>query len=228
MPYQEQRNPGDARLRDAKAFAQNIEELSANIWPGARVPGLERIDGADHSGTVHCFVDQFGALIDVQIDSDWWNALGAAHVAAAVLDALQFARSKASMAMLILGRHGHRPALATHPDFASEVAGPPIEVPHVDDPDFERTIEAKIEHGYAVMDAARRIRQSLDSQERRVLSGPDGLFRVLLAGVVVQGAEVDNSLGPYDGNRLAADARAALQAAARLTHPAYLFSQEHR
>jgi hypothetical protein len=210
-------NDRDDRTRDAAAFAQRVEDLVATIRPGAPVPELDRIEGADRSGTVYCVVDRFGAVQDVYVDPGWWTALGPTRVAAAILDALDYARSKAALAMAVLSRHGHRPRL---PEDTSQVAGPPIDVPHVDSPDFERAIEAKLDHAFAVLKAARRLRESLDDPQPRTVSGPSGLFRVNVLGVVIQGAEVDESrLSPYDADGLASDARHALQEAGRLTIP---------
>jgi hypothetical protein len=206
----------DDRDRDAVTFARRVEELAATLRPGAPVPELDRIEGADRSGTVHCVVDRFGAVQDVHIDPGWWAALGPTRVAAAVLDALSYARSKAALAMTALGRHGHRPQLPPAPEIA-----PPIDVPHVDSPGFERAIEARLDRAFAMLEAARRLRESIADPQPRTVSGPSRLFRVTVLGTVVQGAEVDEDhLGPYAGNELANDARLALQEAARLPVPA--------
>ncbi|MFC6022397.1 hypothetical protein ACFP2T_40360 [Plantactinospora solaniradicis] len=217
MSYQSQSvGDEDSRLRDTKTFVQNLDELAANSWPGRPIPGTERIEGMDRSGNVYCIVDPLGNVLDVQIESGWWNALGPAHVGAAILDALEQARSKAAMAVMILTRYGHKPDVPEEPDFATQVAGPRIPLPDPDDPDLLDALNAKIERAFTVLDAADRIRQAVDNQERRVVAGPQGLFRLVLVGLAVQGAEVDHqNLGPYDGNRLAADARAALRAVGR-------------
>ncbi|ROT32404.1 hypothetical protein [Micromonospora sp. HM5-17] len=153
---------------------------------------------------------------DVHIGPGWWAALGPTRVAAAVLDALSYARSKAALAMTTLGRHGHRPQLPPAPEIA-----PPIDVPHVDSPGFERAIEARLDRAFAMLEAARRIRESLADPQPRTVSGPSRLFRVTVLGAVVQSAEVDEDhLGPYAGGELANDARLALQEAARLPIPA--------
>jgi hypothetical protein len=208
-------NDRDDRTRDAAAFAQRVEDLVATIRPGAPVPELDRIEGADRSGTVYCVVDRFGAVQDVYVDPGWWTALGPTRVAAAILDALDYARSKAALAMAVLSRHGHRPRL---PEDTSQVAGPPIDVPHVDSPDFERAIEAKLDRGYAILDAVRRLRDDAERRERRVVTGPSGLFQVRLLGPVVEGADVVGAeLAPHDGDRIASDARLALQEAAQVT-----------
>ncbi|MEO3745962.1 hypothetical protein [Plantactinospora sp. B5E13] len=215
-------NDPDARTQDSEIFVQNLEETVAATQPGTPVPNLSRIDGVDASGTIHCTVDLAGALLDLQIDPGWWSALGPERVAAGVLEALEHARTKVVVAVMALNRHGHQAQPAPGPDFAAQVAGPPIDVPHLDSPDFERTIEAKIARGFAVLEAARRLRQRLDDPQRRIVSGPRGLFRVVVVGTAVQGAEVDQDrLGPYGGNQLADDARPALQEAydySRLTH----------
>src|SRR5438067_1228110 len=107
VAYEERpRGDDDPRSRDARTFADNVEELVAATRPGEPVSMLGHIDGSDRSGTVHCVVDDFGDVVDVGIDRNWWGALGPSGVAAGILDALDYARSKVLMAQLILDRYG--------------------------------------------------------------------------------------------------------------------------
>ncbi len=206
----------DHRIRDAKIFAENLEELATRTRPGHPVPGVDRIDGPDRSGSVYCVVDRTGTVVNVRIESDWWETLGPGRIAAAIMEALDYARSKASMALMILDRHGHRPDVPPAPDFGSQVAGPAIPLPDPDDPGFDFAAQAKLERAFTILDAAERLGQTRDVAERRIVAGPAGLFRLILAGHAVRGAEVDqHHLGPYDGDRLASDARIALRQVSR-------------
>jgi hypothetical protein len=215
MPHQH--GGEDPRAQDARIFVDNVEEMVARARPDQPVPPLGRIDGTDRSGTVHCVVDDDGEFVDISIDPRWWGAVGPAGIAAAILDALSFARSKASMAQLILDRHGRRRAPGPGSLFAPEPSPP---LPDPGSPDFEDALEAKIQRGYAILDGVERLNRERDTPARRVLTGPYGLFRLTMVGPQVEDAEVDrHGLTPGDQDRLAADARAVLREAARAARP---------
>jgi hypothetical protein len=52
QPYQQQRGTNDHQAADIRAFVPDVEERIARTRPGQPVPGLERIDGTDRSGSV--------------------------------------------------------------------------------------------------------------------------------------------------------------------------------
>jgi hypothetical protein len=65
-----------------------------------------------------------------------------------------------------------------------------------------------------ILSRAERFGRERDSGERQVIAGPRGMFRVVLAGGEIAGAEVNEwTLHRTDAADLAEDACAALQAA---------------
>lgn len=204
----------DLQVRDARRFVENLEDVVARTRPDAPVPGLDAIEGPDSSGTVFCVVDAAGALMQVGIVDGWWEALGPGGVAAAVLQALRFARDKAGLARLVLHRHG-RAATVAGPDletlFTSE---PHRDLPPFGAPDLGDAMARKVERAARILNNAERYARERDSGVRREVTGPRGLFRVVLSGFTVVGAAVNEQyLRAGDGADLAADARDALLAA---------------
>jgi hypothetical protein len=178
------------------------------------------IDGADETGMVFCVVDVTGALQQVGIADGWWDALGPNRVADAVLSALRFAKGKAAMARLILDRYGHRvePAPVDLGTLFAEEASEPL--PAYDADTFPEALARKVDRSSTILDRAQRFSRSHETPEQKVVSGPRRMFRVILSGSDITGAEV-NAYGLHrsDAADLADDARAALLAAATMTHP---------
>lgn len=215
----------DRRADEARQFVRRIEE-SLDRTPGQLpVDGLDRISAADRTATVTCVVGADGDFVDLSIGTDWWYTLGAPGVAAAVLDALQFAQHKAMLAMALLRRHG-RPAPSA-PAAAAFGQQEPAHRPAGDAWAEWAGAAAKTERGYALMESADRIVELRDSPQPRIIAGPGGLFRLWLVGFTVTHAEVRaEALAPSDGDRLADDVRAALRQATREQDPASWFAAE--
>ncbi|MCU7725756.1 hypothetical protein ODJ79_18660 [Actinoplanes sp. KI2] len=202
--------------RDARGFLTNLEDLVSRARPGGHSPVPDAIDGVDQSGTVYAVVDLGGSLRQVQIVAGWWDAVGSHGVAAAVLESLRFARDKAGLARMLLDRH-RIPYVVPAPGYQSLFTGdPPRELPDYDAPDFPDELLRKVSRAASVLSSAERLARERDSGEPREVAGPRGMFYVLLRGLSVVGARVNEyALRPEDGDELAADARDALLAARR-------------
>jgi len=215
--------PDDPRLPDARQFAEQLQRKAASTPPGQPVDGLDRIPGADASDTVTCFVNLHGDFVDLSLRSDWWYSLGPSGIAAAVLDALVFAQQKSVFAMAVLDRHGRRAETRGENPYTFLQAP---DSPHPGDPEAEvAEAYAKLRRTASIVDAADRIGRMRDTAQRRVITGPRGLFQVTTAGFGLQQADV-NALSAADADLLAEDARAALLQATRETDPRYWFSRE--
>ena len=95
--------------------------------------------------------------------------------------------------------------------FTSE---PPIELPAYDAPDFDDVLRRKVGRAANILANAQRLARQRDNGERREVVGPRGLFHVVISGVTVAGAFVEERrVGPDSAADLAADARDALLAA---------------
>ncbi|HET9516366.1 MAG TPA: hypothetical protein VFO77_01440 [Actinoplanes sp.] len=199
------------RISDTSRFVTNLEDEVRGIRPSDRVRGLDAIEGLDATGTVYCVVDLTGAILQIGITDGWWHTVGPQGVAAAVLQALQLAREKSGIAKLVLTRYGHRPPSFSRTDGAAPRADPS---PLYDDQ--ASRIEAarrKIDQASASLAESDRLMRSVESGERRYVVGPRGLFRVQVIGVRIVGASVnEHGLGADDAQKLADDAREALQA----------------
>lgn len=114
----------------------------------------------------------------------WWEPVGPRGIAAAVLDAWRFAREKAGWGRLILHRAGH----SYDPDVPR--LEPEVPLPAYDSPDYLAAVERK-QHTAAVLDEIRQMTRARDSKEQRVVAGPRRMFEVLLEGLQVVGARVD-------------------------------------
>jgi hypothetical protein len=209
----------DRRARDVQRFVENFEDMAAHLRPDDPVPDVGGIEGADESGTIYCVVDVGGTLSQVGIVDGWWDAVGPGHVAAAILDAMRFAKSKATMARLILDRYGH-PYRAPVSDAGTLFAAAPSEpLPPYESDDFNAALARKLDRTMTILSNAERFSRAADSPERRVVTGPRGMFSVVLSGFEIVRAEVNEyGLGPSDGPELAADARDALLAARPSLH----------
>jgi hypothetical protein len=209
----------DGRARDAHIFVANFEDTVAHLRRGEPIPASS-IEGADETGTVFCVVDVTGALQQVGIADGWWEALGPGRVAGAVLSALRFAKAKAAMARLVLDRYGH-PVERASVDLGTLFSAEPSEpLPAFDADDFPEALARKVDRSQTILERAERFGRSQETSEQTAVSGPRGMFRVLMSGSGISGAEVNEyGLHRFDAADLADDARAALLAAAAATRP---------
>jgi hypothetical protein len=203
-----------------RAFVAKYEASLARLRPGQRPPALGSIGGVDASGTVSCSIDDSGTVTRLEIGPSWWTAVGPHRIADAVLDAYRFATSKVMAVGLIRARHGlfddeeGRRGLRPGAGLLGEASnrGP---VEGVDE--MWRSIAVA---SAALAEAEQNHRAYLELRERRserrLVVGPGRLFRLVLSGDEIVGAEArGDELGPQDGPRLAADARAAFETAQR-------------
>jgi hypothetical protein len=204
----------DRRSRDARTFVDSLEDMIRHLRPSDPLPGLGGIDGTDTTGTVSCVVDVSGALLRVGIDDSWWDAVGPGRIAGAILDAMRFAKAKATAARLVLSRHGH-PVAGSTVDLSRIFTAEPSEpLPAYTADDFPEALARKAGRTMTILSRAERFGRERDSGERQVIAGPRGMFRVVLAGGEIAGAEVNEwTLHRTDAADLAEDACAALQAA---------------
>jgi hypothetical protein len=87
----------------------------------------------------------------------------------------------------------------------------------------------KLNRTFAILDEAERLSRERDAGERRVVAGPGGMFRLILTGGEIVGAEVNEyGLRRCDADDLAADARDALRAAMSAVQPAHRSYGEDR
>jgi hypothetical protein len=203
--------PEDGRARDVRIFVDNLEDTAARLRPGGPLPDVE---GADESGTVHCVVHIDGSLSAVTIVDGWWDAVGPHGVAAAVLSAYRFAQQKATAGRLVLARSGH-PYHQPEPDLSTLFTSEPDRpLPPYDAPDFTDALLRKVNRAATILANIDRFTKLRDAPEPRTVTGPRGLFRVVLSGFSIVRAEVNAyGLRPSDAAELAADARDALLAA---------------
>ena len=219
----------DRRIRDTRIFLDNLEDLAARTRPDRPLPGPVDIEGTDSTGTIRARVDLAGTLIRIEVGDDWWDRLGPELVATAILEAVRFAKSTASMARLTLDRYGHRPERPA-PELDSVFApgaGEPL--PDWDSPDLPQALSRKLDRALTVLDNAEKFSRDRDASGERVVTGPHRLFRLILRGQEIRSAEVDRLLlHRSDGPVLAEDARAALRAVNPATPLAHASTQEDR
>src|SRR5687768_8862104 len=96
----------ERRIADARRFVENLEDQLQYTQPDMPIPVLDSIEGADSSDTVHCIVRLNGRPKRIVITDGWWEAVGPAGIANAVLQAHRAAGEKAGLAKLLLRRHG--------------------------------------------------------------------------------------------------------------------------
>ena len=201
-----------------RRFVAKYEALLSRLRPGQQPPPLGSVGGTDASRTVSCTIDDHGSVKVLQIEPAWWDVVGPQGIAAAILDAFRFASSKVTAAGMIrahhglvdeaVGRHGHQ---ADRDLFDEVLRRGPAE--GLD------AIWRSLELASAALAAAERNHRAYVElrdrrAERRSVSGPGRLFRLVLSGDEIVAAEARQELlGPRDGPRLAADARAAFGAA---------------
>ena len=150
----------------------------------------------------------------VTIVDGWWDAVGPHGVAAAVLSAYRFAQQKATAGRLVLARSGH-PYHQPEPDLSTLFTSEPDRpLPPYDAPDFTDALLRKVNRAATILANIDRFTKLRDAPEPRTVTGPRGLFRVVLSGFSIVRAEVNAyGLRPSDAAELAADARDALLAA---------------
>jgi hypothetical protein len=114
----------------------------------------------------------------------------------------------------VLDRYGHRVSQAPRDlgmVFTAEPSGP---LPPYEAYDFPEALARKVNRSLTILDRVEEFSRLRDSSERRVVTGPRGMFRVVLSGLELVGAEVtEHGLHRSDAADLAADACAALRAA---------------
>ena len=201
MPNECTRPDADCRVSDAHAFESSFQQFAARIRTGQPVPRYD-IKGTDHTGTIRCTLSARGTLVDVTIGPQWWDTLGPTEVAAAVLEAFDYARTKVGMAQMILDRNGHSLPAARRP------APDPVGSGSLD---VTSALLAMTRRGYEVLDEVDRITRIREDREPRTVAGPRRLFFVTMVGCTITSAHVTpHGLTASDGARLAADAREAL------------------
>lgn len=204
----------ERREAELRRFAQNVERIIVETDPGLLPRELQTVEGSDASGAVYCLVNLGGMLTDVVIMNDWWTAVGPGGVAAAVLEALRSAREKAGLARMVLAHFGRpSPALESvrGPVFGKQ---PPVELPPYDAPEFGAALALKVDRAATRLREVEQFVRDRDAGEEHEVAGPRGLFRVVVRGGVVVGAQVRQfGLRQSDAAELAADARDALLAA---------------
>jgi hypothetical protein len=213
----------DRRVADAERFVADIEELVADAASAGGPPRLDRIDGTDRTGTAWAVVDLMGRYVDVGLDPGWWNALGLSRVGDGLLEALESARMKASLAILVMQRSGVRPAELRLDTGGDQRLAP---LPRPDDPGFDAAVRGRLDDAQRTLDEVDRLLRGED--EERVVSGPRDLFRLYVRGRHVDRVQVEQwSIGEDDTDRLVADARAAFGELARGRGTADARGQRH-
>jgi hypothetical protein len=198
----------DFRIRDTRRFVENLEDTLAHTPMGQPVPGLDAIEGVDASGTVYSVIRLDGRPVRFAITDGWWDAVGPHAIAGAVLQAYRFAREKATFARMVLRRHGRTwepPSDGRREDpYESYPTG-------ADDLD---TLRRRIDQAAADIADAMRLYDLVNNPEPHEVSGPRGMFTLVVRGTAVESARVNEyGLGPEDATDLADDAREALLAA---------------
>ncbi|MGX6602359.1 hypothetical protein ACWKSP_09530 [Micromonosporaceae bacterium Da 78-11] len=203
----------DVRVADAERFGSDVEELVARSRPGDPPLRLDRIEGPDRTGTVHAVVDSTGRFVDIGLDPGWWTALGPPGVATGLVEAIESARRKASLAWLALRRHG----VASAVDLV--VTLPPIEGACRPAEGACRPAEGACRPAEGACRPAEGACRPVEDTAR-VITGPHGLLRLYAHGRRLERVEVEQcGLTADDTDRLVADARAAFPEL-RLVRPA--------
>jgi hypothetical protein len=179
------------------------EDLQAAARDDGSVDGSDsEAEGRDASRAVAVRVDRRGRVSDVLISTWWRDELSPSGLQEALLGAYQAALGKATA------------RIAPHTSDTPLSA----DVPATSDEDYDGD-----DHGW-LLSVRRRLDQSEEALTRsaerltrtpgaeRVISGPDGLVRLVLTGPVVSGVLIDARTALQESpNRLAADALAAFQ-----------------
>ncbi|MFC3381288.1 hypothetical protein [Couchioplanes azureus] len=200
-------------MGDARRFLGDVEDLVSRAAPGRPVRGLEQIDGTDGSGTVYGVVDVTGALLRIGLDDSWWEQVGPRAVGSAILQAVRSAKDKAAAARMMLQQHGHEVPAPAYDPASAFTDMPPVPLPGYDSERFEDALARNLRRAEQIMTNAERVSRLRDSGAERTVSGPRGLFHVVLRGSQIVEARVDTFMvGPDSGTELALDALDALRA----------------
>jgi hypothetical protein len=181
------------------------EELRAAARAERPAPGPDAdvdAEGRDASRTVAVRVDRRGHVSDVLISAWWRDDLTPAELPEAVLTAYRAALARATAHLAPDDPAGASPAdaEAAPEDYDGDDHGWFLDVRRR----LDRTEEALVRSGE---------RLTRPSDAERVVSGPDGLVRLVLTGTVVSEVQIDVRAALRESsNRLAADALAAFQA----------------
>jgi hypothetical protein len=191
----------------------DAEDLVSRAARGQPVRGLEQIDGTDSSGTVYGVVDLAGGLLRIGLDDAWWEQVGPHAVGAAILQAVRSAKDKATAARMLLDQYGHEAPAPAYDPASAFTDMPAVPLPDYDSERFEDALARTLRRAEQIMTNADRFSRSRDSGAERVVSGPRGLFQVVIKGSEIVQARVDTFLiGPDSGAELAQDALDALRA----------------
>jgi hypothetical protein len=199
----------ERRIADARRFVENLEDQLQYTPPDMPIPVLDSIEGTDSSGTVHCIVRLDGRPERIVITDGWWETVGPAGIADAVLQAHRTAGEKAGLAKLVLRRHGRvwrtRATAAEEP--LDDLPYPTGQSTMHDLEELRHRIDRSVSR---ITTAMQRFRERTQHEQREV-TGPGRMFTVVLRGPVIVAAHTGSRRpGPGDGSDLAADALAAL------------------
>jgi hypothetical protein len=164
------------------ARVADAEQFVAGVEQGDPAARIDRVRGLDSTGAAFAVVDAMGRFVDIGLDSCWWAALGPERVAAGLLEALGSARMKAALVPLIRRKNGVLRGRGGLAETYQLIKGINIS----------------------------KLASADDGPRRRVVDGPQGLFRLYVRGSHIESADVIGEFGCGDGDRLAADARDAL------------------
>ncbi|MEU4218749.1 hypothetical protein [Actinoplanes sp. NPDC026623] len=204
---------GDNRVEDVRKFLGDAEDLVSRAARGRPVRGLELIDGTDSSGTVFSVVDVNGALQRIGLDPSWWERVGPHAVGTAILQAVRCAKDKAAAARMMLEQYGHEVPAPAYDPASAFTDMPPVPLPDYDSERFEDALARTLRRAEQIITNAERYSRLRDSGAERTVSGPRGLFRVVVKGWQIIEARVDTFIvGPDSGPELAQDALDALRA----------------
>ncbi|OJF10316.1 hypothetical protein BG844_32590 [Couchioplanes caeruleus subsp. caeruleus] len=191
----------------------DLEDLVSRAAPGQPVRGLEQIDGTDSSGTVYAVVDLTGALLRIGLDDSWWEQVGPRTVGPAILQAVRGAKDKAAAARMMLHQHGHEVPAPAYDPASAFTDMPPVPLPDYDSERFQDVLARNLRRAEEILTNADRFSRLQEPGAERTVSGPRGLFSVVVRGSQIIEARVDTFMvGPGSGAELALDARDALRA----------------
>lgn len=203
---------GDNRVGDARRFLGDMEDLVSRAAPGEPVHGLEQIDATDSSGTVFGVVDVRGKLLRVGLDDRWWDAVGSRGAGAAILQAVRAAKDKAAAARMLLEQYGHALPPAAYDPASRFTDLPHVPLPSPDSERFDDALARTLRRAEQIMTNAAKFSDRQQSATERTVTGPRGLFQIVVAGSRITEARVDAYLvGPSSGPELAADALETLR-----------------
>jgi hypothetical protein len=203
----------DNRVEDVRRFLGDAEDLVSRAARGHPVRELEQIDGTDSSGTVYSVVDVHGALLRIGLDPAWWERVGPRAVGGAILQAVRCAKDKAAAARMMLEQYGHEVPAPAYDPASAFTDMPPVPLPDYDSERFEDALARTLRRAEQIITNAERFSRLRDSGAARTVSGPRGLFQVVIEGSQIIEARVDTFLiGPDSGAELAQDALDALRA----------------